>query len=54
MMTEEEADKAHEVWEFLYELLRTKVFQTMDKHKLTDEQRDYITRKLHDELRYWI
>ncbi len=53
MMTEEQADKAHEVWEFLYSVLRTKVHDVMRKNNLNEYQREYVLSKLHEELRYW-
>jgi hypothetical protein len=52
-MTEEEADKAHEVWQMLWSQLRETAFKAMNKHSLNKEQREYIENKLHEEMRYW-
>lgn len=46
-------DKAHEVWEQLYSLLRLTVFVVMDAAELNEDQRRYVENKLHEELRYW-
>jgi hypothetical protein len=46
-------DKAHEVWEQLYSLLRLTVFVVMDAAELNEDQREYVENKLHEELRYW-
>jgi hypothetical protein len=52
-MTEEEADKAHEVWEMLWSQLRETAFKAMNKHSLNKEQREYIMNKLNEGMRYW-
>jgi hypothetical protein len=52
-MTEEEADKAHEVWEMLWSLLRETAYKAMNKHSLNKTQREYIENKLNEDMRYW-
>lgn len=50
-MTDEEYDKAHEASELFQELIIS-VGVTLLKD-LTQEQRDYVLNKAHDEFRFW-
>lgn len=50
-MTEDEADKAHEISVLFQELIvSTGVTLLKD---LNQEQRDYVVTKAHDEFRFW-
>ena len=51
MMTEEQADKAHEALEALAAAIIAagkQIFLHLD-----DEQREYVVNKMHDEFRFW-
>ena len=50
-MNEEEFDKAHETSELFQELI-VSLGVTLLKD-LTQEQRDYVINKAHDEFRFW-
>ena len=50
-MTEEDADKAHEVSELFQELI-VRLGATMHKN-LTLAQQEYVLIKAHDEFRFW-
>ena len=50
-MTEEDADKAHEVSELFQELI-VGIGATMLKN-LNPAQREYVLIKMHDEFRFW-
>lgn len=50
-MTEEQADKAHEVY-VLYQELVVKVGATL-LEPLTLHQREYVIYKMQDEFRFW-
>ena len=51
MMTEEQADKAHEALEALDAAIIAAGKQIF--LLLNDEQREYVVNKMHDEFRFW-
>lgn len=52
-MTDKQAEKAHQIWQRLHELLNQTAFAMIDAANLTAEQEEYVIRKLHEEHRYW-